>query len=191
MASRMALFGGTFDPVHEGHLAAAECARQQLNLDKIIFLPAAQSPFKNAKPCAGDADRLVMLQAALGSQPLFEISDWEIRRGGISYTVDAVRHFRQLYPDAEWYLLMGEDSYEGLDKWKESGTLRKMVRVVVAPRKTASAGRKDNDDIFLDMAHYDASSTNLRTHLASSAVGGEKVPKAVFEYIRQKKLYEN
>ena len=188
---KIGILGGTFDPIHEGHLALAGCARDQFLLDKVFFVPAAVSPFKTGQPCgASPEDRLAMLQLALQGHPGFEVSRCELERGGVSYTVDTLRHFHEQFPGAEFFLIMGEDTFAALERWKEPETVRKLARLGVAPR-TANPVIKKNSAIFwLNMPHYAASSTEIRSaFLRNPRSASEGIPAAVQDYICTRGLY--
>lgn len=189
---KIGILGGTFDPIHEGHLAVAEHARKQFQLDRVFFVPAAVSPFKIDQPCGASSEaRLAMVQLALAGHPHFEAVTWELDRGGISYTADTLRYFHEKFPEAEIFLLMGEDALAGLARWKEPQTVRKLARLVVAPRQSDSAARRKNGEIlWLDMPLQDASSTEIRKammHHRPEAFA--PVPETVRGYIRAHNIY--
>ena len=129
---RIGIFGGSFDPVHRGHLALARAALARWGLDRVLFVPTALSPFKAGRGTAASAaDRVAMLRRAIASEPRFAIDETDIRRGGISYTVellDALR--RDGPPDAQWFFLLGADSLCDLHRWREAGRIVRMCRVV-------------------------------------------------------------
>jgi nicotinate-nucleotide adenylyltransferase len=131
---KLGLFGGSFDPVHLGHLLVAQAAREELALDRLVFIPAAQSPFKPGPPGTPAALRLALLRMSLAGRPEFEIDDQEIRRGGISYSIDTVRAVRERFPGASLYYLIGADHVTTLPKWREADALAGLVEFVVIPR---------------------------------------------------------
>lgn len=131
---RIGIFGGTFDPVHMGHLMVAQAAMEELGLDRIFFIPAAQSPFKPGQEPAPAALRVRMLRLALAAQSRYEVDVREVERGGISYTVDTARHYADRYPDAERYYLIGADHVELLPSWREADELAGLVRFGVVAR---------------------------------------------------------
>ena len=116
---RIGVFGGSFDPVHLGHLILAENCRQQANLDQVLFIPCAMSPHKRDGAHGTDRQRLEMLDLAIGGHRDFVRSDMEIKRGGVSYTIDTLRELEESQPDNEWFFLMGADSLESFSSWKE------------------------------------------------------------------------
>ncbi len=131
---RVGIMGGTFDPVHLGHLIAAEQCREQLALDHLRFIPAAVSPFKLDKQTADARHRVEMLQLATGGNPGFVVDDREIRRGGTSFTVDTLRQLREEFSSAELVFLMGADSLVDFDKWREPAEIARLARIVVVAR---------------------------------------------------------
>lgn len=128
------LYGGSFDPVHLGHLLVAQAAREELELDRIFFIPAAHSPFKPQSHASPAADRLRLLRLALCSYTWAEIDDQEIRRGGISYTVDTVREYQKRFPKATLHYLIGADNVAALPKWRDATDLAKLTEFIVIPR---------------------------------------------------------
>ena len=132
---RIALYGGSFDPVHPAHIAIARAAVAQAGLDRVVFLPAAQSPLKDHGPEAAGPLRLEMLRAALTDCPWAEISDWELNRPGPGYSWQTVEHFRRhALPDREWFWLMGVDQWELLPRWQRWEHLAGMVTFLVFTR---------------------------------------------------------
>ncbi len=116
---KIGFLGGSFDPVHFGHLLAAQDAFEQHHLDRLVLVPAAQAPLKPTDVQSSSEDRLAMLRAAVEWDKRFEISDVELRRGGVSYTIDSARHFRALYPKDELYWIIGGDQLPKLHLWLE------------------------------------------------------------------------
>jgi nicotinate-nucleotide adenylyltransferase len=134
LGQRIGLFGGTFDPIHQGHLLAAEQCRERLRLDELRFVLAATSPFKLAYGSADSKHRWEMLQLAIGGNPFFQADDRELRRGGTSYTVDTLRDIRAEFPQAQIVLLMGADSLVDFAKWREPAEICRLAYVVVVAR---------------------------------------------------------
>lgn len=131
---RVGLYGGSFDPVHRGHLLVAEAALEELSLDRLIFIPACQSPFKpEVKPASG-ALRLRWLRLALAGQTRCRVDPVELERGGVSYTIDTVREFGRCHPGAMLFLLIGADQVSQLTRWREAESLAGLVHFVVIPR---------------------------------------------------------
>jgi nicotinate-nucleotide adenylyltransferase len=131
---RIGLYGGSFDPVHLGHLLVAQAAREELDLDRLFFIPAAQSPFKpDSQPTSG-AVRTRLLRLALAGKAWCEIDDQELRRGGVSYTIETVRDYHRRFPGAEIYYLIGGDHVLKLPSWREAEELARLAEFVVVPR---------------------------------------------------------
>ena len=131
---RIGLFGGSFDPVHIGHLLVARAACEELSLERLFFIPAAQSPFKPTSVPAPSDLRSRMLRIALFGKSNYEIDEQEIRRGGISFTIDTVRDYVTRFPKAEVFYLIGADHIPTLPKWRDAEQLAHMVQFVVIPR---------------------------------------------------------
>lgn len=121
---RIGIFGGSFDPVHDGHLALARRALEAADLDRLVFVPAADSPFKIGRMHAPAAERLALLRAAVAGEPRFEVSTAETDRGGVSYTIDTVEALRAAGPPgAEWFFVLGADNLAGLHRWHRARDL--------------------------------------------------------------------
>lgn len=131
---KLGIFGGSFDPVHLGHLLVAQAAVEELGVERVFFIPAAQSPFKPASRAAPDVTRLQMLRLALAGKSNYEVDDQEIRRGGISYTVDTLRDYARRFPGAELFYLIGADNVVKLPEWREPAELAQLAEFVVVPR---------------------------------------------------------
>jgi nicotinate-nucleotide adenylyltransferase len=131
---KIGFLGGSFDPVHFGHLLAAQDAYEQCHLDRLILVPAAQAPLKPNDVQSSSEDRLAMLRAAIEWDHRFEVSDVELRRGGVSYTVDSARYFRTLYPDDQLYWVVGGDQLPKLHLWKDIQVLAQLVEFIFLER---------------------------------------------------------
>jgi nicotinate-nucleotide adenylyltransferase len=131
---KLGLFGGTFDPVHLGHLLVAQAALEELGLDRLFFIPAAQSPFKPESKPVPPAVRLQWLRLALAGRTNCEIDEQEIRRGGVSYSIETVRDYVKRFPQAELLCLIGADNAAKLNEWREASELARLAQFVVTPR---------------------------------------------------------
>jgi|SRR5665213_250590 len=131
---KLGLFGGSFDPVHLGHLLVAQAAVEELGLDKLFFIPAAQSPFKTENQPAPAAIRLQLLRLALAGKTNCEVDEQEIKRGGISYTVETLRDYSKKFPGAQLFYLIGADNAAKLNEWREPAELAKLAEFVAIPR---------------------------------------------------------
>lgn len=200
---RIVLFGGSFDPIHNGHLTVAGFAFEHLAADRLIFIPARRSPHKSSGPSADGAARLSMIRLAIAGRAGFEASDCELHRADPSYTLDTVRHFReQVGAEGELFWLVGADAIGDLDKWYRIGEVLAMCRVCIMyrgglPRPdlgrlvcafgAACAAQLERD--ILPTPLIDASSSEIRPRLAAGLPADDLVPPAVLEYIRQHGLY--
>jgi nicotinate-nucleotide adenylyltransferase len=131
---RLALFGGSFDPVHLGHLLVAQAAREELGLTRLFFVPAAQSPFKPDRQPTPASERLRLLRLALTGQDWCEIDEQEVRRGGVSYTIETMRDYATRFPGAQLFYLIGADHVPQLPKWRQAEDLARLAEFVVIPR---------------------------------------------------------
>jgi nicotinate-nucleotide adenylyltransferase len=132
--SRIGLYGGSFDPVHLGHLLVARAAREELALDRLFFIPAAHSPFKPGRQPAPAAERARLLRLALAGAEWCEVDCQEIQRGGVSYTIDTLRDYARRFPEAELFYLVGADNVAQLPEWRDAGELARLAQFVVIPR---------------------------------------------------------
>jgi nicotinate-nucleotide adenylyltransferase len=132
---KLGIYGGSFDPVHLGHLLVAQAAVEELGLDKLFFVPAAQSPFKpDAKP-APNAVRLQLLRLALAGKSNCEIDEQEIQRGGTSYTIETLRSYAKRFPGADLFYLIGADNAAKLNEWREAAELATLTEFIAVPRR--------------------------------------------------------
>lgn len=131
---RIGVFGGSFDPVHFGHLKLAQSCLEEAQLDRVWFVPAAHQPFKPDGPFAANSDRLAMLELALEVQPAFEISTLEIERGGMSYTIDTLLTLSAMMPGAELFLLMGADALVDFPYWRRPAEICRVAKPLVVNR---------------------------------------------------------
>jgi len=182
---KIGIYGGSFDPIHHGHLILARESREALGLEKVIFVPAAMSPFKTRAAAASGDIRLKMLCAAIEGEEGFAIDDCELRRPPPSWTIDTVVAIRKRETDSEIYLLIGEDNVATLDRWKRFDELNKLVRFVVLDR-TGSQTRRDYPIV---RRKIDISATEIRKRVARGHSIRYLVPPAVEEIIQREKLY--
>ena len=136
---KIGLYGGSFDPVHLGHLLVARTAVEELGLDRLFFIPAAQSPFKVDSQHAPAAARLQFLRLALAGQTDCDVDDQEIRRGGVSFSIDTLRAYAGRFPQAELFYLIGADNAAKLRLWREPAELARLAEFVVVPRPGGAA----------------------------------------------------
>jgi len=134
MKQKIGLFGGSFDPVHLGHLLVAQAACEEAGLDRLYFIPAAQSPFKPGASPAPASERLRLLRLALAGGNRYEIDEQEVLRGGVSYSIDTVRDYARRFPDSKLFYLIGADHVGSLPKWRAEEELARLVEFIVIPR---------------------------------------------------------
>ena len=194
---RIGLYGGSFDPVHAGHLILARDAVEQLGLARMIFLPAAISPHKLGRaPGASGVDRADMLRAAVEGEARFEVDARELARSGPSYTVDTVREVAGLFPGARFFYLIGEDNVPLLHTWHRAELLREMVQFVVCRRHspatgTGAAEREAENGWPVVERWVDISSTEIRMRVATGGSIRYLVPEGVREIIAARSLYRS
>ena len=197
---KIGLMGGTFDPIHNGHLAMAEEARARLNLAKVLFVPAGQPWLKMASPVSAAEHRWEMVRLATAGKLYFEISTGEVERAGPSYTVDTVDELEaQLDSGDELFLILGWDSLKELPQWHEPSRLIKLCYLVAIPRLgylppnlkalEVSIPGISQRVIFLDGPQIDISATEIRNRVAQGLSIRHHVPKPVNSYIKQRRLY--
>ena len=182
---KIAIYGGTFDPIHCGHLIIAREALETFGIDELILVPARLSPLKKNKPVASDEIRLLMVQAAIENEPGFCVDDCELRRPPPSYTIDTIEEICQRKGDAEIYCLIGEDNVENLKHWHRFAELEKMVQFVVLDRSRQRPSRA----YPIIRRKIDISATEIRKRVASGRSIRYLVPPAVEEIIYREKLY--
>jgi nicotinate-nucleotide adenylyltransferase len=182
---KIAIYGGTFDPIHHGHLIVAREALERLGAEKVIFIPARASPLRKTAPVARDEIRLLMIQAAIENEPGFAVDDCELLRAPPSYTIDTIEQIRQRTGDATIYCLVGEDNVDKLTKWRCFADLEKMVRFVILDR----SGQRPHHAYPVIRRKIDISATEIRKRVATGRSIRYFVPPAVEEIIRREKLY--
>ena len=183
------IFGGTFDPVHWGHLIIAGYVRDALALDKVVFVPSMVSPHKQERGAAQAEDRLSMLRLAIEGAEGFEVSHLEISRGGVSFTVDTLSEFHKISPGCHLSLLLGADNYVDFGTWKEPEKIRSLARLVVMTRPgTPTAGLKDGGEM-IRVPEIRISSSYIRARVAEGKSIRYLVPDRVAGYIRSHHLY--
>ncbi|MCX7867683.1 nicotinate-nucleotide adenylyltransferase [Limisphaera sp. VF-2] len=189
---RLGLFGGSFDPVHVGHLLAARAAIEELGLDRLFFIPAAQSPFKAGQPpVAPPAERLRLLRLALAGQTDCLVDDSEIRRGGISYTVETLREYARRYPGAELFYLVGADHVPTLPRWREAEEVARRARFValMRPGQPAPVFPPPFQGVSLTGFPVGVSSSQIRERVRTGRPIEGLVPPPVAEAIHRARLY--
>lgn len=196
----LGILGGTFDPIHIGHLRIAEAIYERIALEQIIFIPAFVPPHKVGQDYAPAEHRYAMTELAVKPYTYFTVSDMELRRSGVSYTIDTLRELRQIYPDKELYFIIGADSVAQLHTWNSINEMLQLATFV-------AAGRPGYEGVMEEVVHhlgavaaerimllhtpeYDISSTEIRTRLHEGASLAGLVPQAVEQYINAHNLYQ-
>lgn len=191
---KVGIMGGTFDPLHMGHMIAAEAARDTYDLEEVWFMPSHIPPHKHEAGVSG-ADRLAMVQEAVQNHEAFRTLDWEVVRGGVSYTYETIRRLQEEYPHVDLYFIIGADMVQYLPKWEKIDELVQRLTFIGVNRP----GTKLNIDalpgfiaekvLLADMPQVDISSTMLRERAAAGKSIRYMVPEAVFEYVQRSGLY--
>jgi nicotinate-nucleotide adenylyltransferase len=197
--SRIGIFGGSFNPIHIAHLIAADRFVEQMALDCCYFVPAAQPPLKppSSYELAAAEHRAAMVQRAIAGHPRFALELCELERGGISYTIDTVAHFRHRFPGAELFLLVGADQVLEFHLWHRWQELLQQVFLCVAPRPGVSAPQlaehlsalQAERATILDVPLLAISSTEIRQRIAQGLSVRYVLPEAVWDYIDAHRLY--
>ncbi len=191
MEMKLGLFGGSFDPVHAGHLLVAQAAIEELGLDRLFFIPAAQSPFKPESRPASAIARLQLLRLALAGRTNCEIDEQEIRRGGVSYTIETVRDYAKRFPKAGLFYLIGGDHAAKLPQWREAVELARLAQFVVTPRPGEDSIKFPAPFCGHVLKGFPlaVSSSQIRSRVKMGLPIETLVPPPVAEAIRVAKLY--
>ena len=200
--NKIALFGGTFDPVHLGHTAVTEFAAKKINASKVIFIPAKRSPLKTSSPAAGDEHRVNMIKLAIENMPLFEMSDYELNNKPPSFTINTVKFFTDAFLETEIYWLLGADSIKGLGHWYKIDELIDCCHICVMYRAGFPApdfsryanllGKEHVEKLEADVIEtplIDISSTNIRRMIKEGQDIKGLVAPEVAAYIQEHGLY--
>ncbi len=186
---KIGILGGTFNPLHIGHLILAEEAREKLNLDRVIFVPAYLPPHKDDADIAQAAHRLDMARLAIKGNKYFLVSDMEIKRDGRSYTIDTIKECKRLYPKDELYFVIGSDLLKYLEEWKDLKEIIQMVKFVVATRPGYPLEKIPSYISTVAIRAVDVSAFEVRQCIKEGKSFRYLVPEAVFKYITKKRLY--
>jgi nicotinate-nucleotide adenylyltransferase len=203
MSEKIILFGGTFDPVHTGHIVVAQTAAEKIGASKVILIPARRSPHKEQKPAAADDDRIAMLKLAITGKTLFQISPVELNRAEPSYTIDTIRHFRhKLGPDCQLCWLIGADMLKDLPRWHRIDKLLKECTICVMNRGGFSkpdfdslVGKLSTESVeklrqnTIETPFIEISSTDIRQKISQNQDVSKFLHPDVSDYIKTHKLY--
>jgi len=190
---KIGFLGGSFDPVHFGHLIAAQDVYEQHKMDRLFLVPAAQAPLKPQETQSSAADRLAMLRAAVEWDSRFEISDYELRKGGTSYTIDSVRYFREQFPNDDLYWIIGGDQLPKMHLWKDIEILATLIKFIFLERPGHPAKAAPTIPglrlLRCDGHLVEISSTELRQRARNGLSLDYFIPHKAIVHIREKQLY--
>lgn len=198
----LGILGGTFNPVHYGHLAAGECAREAFALDRIVYIPSARPPHKKLQHILDSEHRLKMVKMAVKDNPSFSVSSLELERKGLSYTVDTVDYYRKNYPGVEIYFILGVDALQIFNSWRDIDRLIEMCQFIVLSRPGYHFDRQDEcySDLpsklwektnFLEIPGLLISSSDIRKRIYKGKTIKYLLPQVVEEYIEKENLYKD
>jgi len=186
---KIGILGGTFNPIHIGHLILAEEVREKLRLDKIIFIPTYLPPHKDTDDIAGSSVRYRMIKLAIKKNKYFAVSPLEIKRDGKSYTIDTIKELNKIYPQDELYFITGSDLLKYLDAWKDLGEIIKIVKFIVATRPGYPLEKIPAYISTVAIRAVDVSAFEVREAIKKNKSFRYLVPDAVFNYINKRGLY--
>lgn len=197
---KIGIMGGTFNPIHLGHLVIAQTALEQLKLDKVVFMPSKNPPHKRNEHILDDQVRADMVGLAIEDNPYFELSTFEMDRNGLTYTADTLYQLTKQHPEETYYFIIGADSLFYLDKWKDPATIFKYCTIVAAMRNqstTEEMKQKINElnkqfggtIRLLDSPNIDISSTEIRERIYNGKTVQYYVPSSVDKYMKENHLY--
>lgn len=189
---KIGLLGGTFNPVHIGHLVLAEECWHRFGLDKVVFIPAYIQPLKEAEGSVSASDRLNMVRLALEGDDRFTISTFEIDKGGTSYSIDTIKHFKEENEEAELFFITGADSAESLSMWKDIDKILSLTTFIIASRPGWGENSPYEDRVKrIVIPGIEISSSDIRERIKNRQPIDYLVPEKVVEYIRNKGLYRD
>lgn len=198
--SKVGIIGGTFDPIHYGHLIAAQWAKDKFNLDLVIFIPAANPPHKDSKEVLDKSYRYTMVNLAIDDNENFTISDYEMKKNGKSYTVETLKHYKEVYGQAELFFIMGLDSLLSLDTWKDVEGLIDLCTFIVATRPGYIIDHNNtiydklpnriwDKVVYLEIPDIEISSSLIRDRVGQGKSIKYLVPDAIEKYIYDNNIY--
>lgn len=213
---KVGLFGGTFDPIHFGHLRAAEEIKQILDLEKVYFIPSAIPPHKTQSNITDPFKRLQMIKLAIEGNEYFDISEFELNSDTTSYTIKTLQHFKQIDPEQELYFILGNEQFNNIESWKDYKRLFDLTNFAVITRpgfselqsakvplalkddfryhnsieNVTSYTNKDKEIVFIEIKGIEISSTDIRSFVKSKKSIKYLVPNQVQKYILSEKLYD-
>lgn len=186
---RIGIFGGTFNPIHFGHLVLAEQAYEKLNLDKVIFIPSFSPPHKKSSCIASALHRYNMVKLAIQGNPRFKISDIEIKRRGCSFLIDTLKQLKEIYPKATLFLISGSDTSWQMARWKSIDEILSLAKFVLAKRPGYRLKKYNKNVSVISITELDISSSIIRKKIEAGKSIRYLMPLKVYEYIKQRGLY--
>lgn len=187
---KIGILGGTFNPVHIGHLAIADTVRDRLKLDHVIFIPSFWPPHKSRRGILSVELRLKMLRKAVESYPEYSVCDFEAKRQGKSFTINTIHYLKTIYPNAKFYFIIGSDMLNGLSKWKSIDVLSQMMTFVAIQRKGFERVVTDYKVKFLPVLNLGISSSYIRQSIRKQYSVRHLLPENVYKFILKKNLYQ-
>lgn len=188
---RIGVLGGTFNPIHIGHLAIAQMAQEKMRLDTVIFVPSNMPPHKERGGIASPRHRFNMVACAIRNNPRFDISDFEIKKSGMSYTVDTMRYFRKIFPDnTELFFIIGGDTLCQLEKWRYIKDIANIATFIAVNRPGRFKKKTWIPYRSVSMPGIDISSSYVRARIAEGKTVRYFVPECVIRYIKRCRLYQ-
>ena len=196
-----AILGGSFNPIHNGHLMMAQCAHEQFGLDDIVVMPNKTTYYKENLTFVSDEHRMNMIRLAIEGKSYLSLSDMEIKRGGVTHTIDTVREYKSMYPDIDLYFIIGGDSLEWIDRWVEADELLDSMTILSAVRGETDIRRSKeiierikkehplSNIELLNMKQCAISSSDIRKKISIGEDVREMLPENVFRYIMEHELY--
>jgi len=186
---RIGIFGGTFNPIHFGHLVLAEQAYEKLHLDKVIFIPSYKPPHKNGSRIISAEHRFAMTRLAIGKNARFVISNIEVKRKGRSFLVDTVRQLKQIYPGSILYFISGSDVSSQIARWKSISEVLRLVKLILAKRPGYRPKKYNRNIKIISITELDISSSMIRRKISTGQSVRYLLPERVYDYIQRKRLY--
>lgn len=189
---KIGILGGSFDPIHNGHIAIAQDAYLQAALDMVFFMPTAQSPLKAHNPLANDIQRYRMIELALQNQPKFDVLDWELVEQGVSYTINTVHMLKKSWPQIRFYWIIGSDLLESLSQWKQINELVELIEFIVVQRPGSVVETPPIPNLKIQRINNplcNISSSEIRQMVRAGKPIDELVPIEVKNYILINNIY--